>query len=261
MKGRLHFIRRVDILKHELLDLDAVAVVIAELLKRFLGLQSDGLAAHGQNLVDAVVTHHFAHDGLRHVPEGVGDAAEVEQVFVGILDAVLDDPLDHRDIEVAGEHERFLLRLLGSPELRLSAGPDRFEAELHLELPFVRHAGEALYAKGEPEMRPRIRGSGVLAEALDDRHFVRRHLVETREKEKRHQGGNHVVAEARRRLDATASTRACSANPLSQIGHRFPKRLEGILPSIFSHADSLWGQGGQTRTPREPPRFCRESGG
>ena len=126
VEGGLHRVGRVHVLQHELLHLDADAVEVAEPLQLLLGLERDLLAADGQDLVDAVVAHHLAHGGLGHVAERLGHVAHVEQVLARVLDPVLDDPLDHRDVQVAGEHQRLAQRLrrVGG-ELGARGGPQR----------------------------------------------------------------------------------------------------------------------------------------
>ena len=104
VEGGLHRVGRVHVLEHELLDLDADPVEVAQPLQLLLGLQGDRLAADGDDLVHAVVAHHLAHGRLRHVAEGLGHVAHVEEELARVLDAVLDDPLDHRHVQVAGEH-------------------------------------------------------------------------------------------------------------------------------------------------------------
>ena len=106
VERRLHRVGRVHVLEDELLDLDADPVQLAQPLQLLLGLERDRLAADRQDLVHAVVAHDLAHGRLGHVPERLGDVAHAEEEGARVLDPVLDDPLDHRDVEVAREHLR-----------------------------------------------------------------------------------------------------------------------------------------------------------
>src|SRR5450759_3364153 len=178
VERRLHQAGRIHVLEDELLDLDADPVQLTKPLQLRLGLKRDRLAPDGQDLVHAVIAHDLAHGRLGHVPERLGDIAHAKEVCRRILDPVLDDPLDHRDVEVSRANLRFGDGLLRGRRIsRLGRRPRGPEPELHLELPLDRHLGDLLHAEGDLDVRARLGGPHELAEALDHRHLVRFDLV------------------------------------------------------------------------------------
>ena len=63
------------------------------------------LAPGGQHLVHRVVADHGPHRCLRDVTQRRLHVLHLEEVLVRVGNLVLDDPLHHRDVEVAGEHQ------------------------------------------------------------------------------------------------------------------------------------------------------------
>ena len=104
---RLDRIRRVDVLKNDQVDCDTGFVLVAERLQSLLDRHFDILPPDCEHLGDGAVADHFAHHSLVHITERfvVGtwaNAAHFEQVLIGIRDAILHDPVDHRDVQVTG---------------------------------------------------------------------------------------------------------------------------------------------------------------
>ena len=124
-------------------------------------------AADGQHLVDDAIADDLAHHRFAHVAEGFLDVAHLEQVLVGIDDPVLHHPLDHRGVQVAGEHVRFVLVGFGGV-LALHAGLHGAEAELLLQLALDGNLQNPLDAEGNLEVQSRVGAAHVLAEAQDE---------------------------------------------------------------------------------------------
>src|SRR5262245_26430294 len=118
-----------------------------------------------------MIAHHRAHDDLGHITQGQGRIAIAKEIFHRIRNAVLHDPGDLRDIEVAGEHQRLLgeralakarahTRLFG-PEAKL-----RFEDALHFDGTF------GFDAQGQFPAQAWLFPAHVLPETLHDRDFI-----------------------------------------------------------------------------------------
>ena len=137
-------------------------------------------------LGDGSVADHFPHDGFVHITEGFLDIADAEQVLVRVRNAVLHDPLDHRDVEVTGEHERLVLEL-SAGEVRAHTRIDGAETELFLELALHLHRRDDV-DEGDLHAQAGVGDRDELAEALNDADFLGLYLVEGRPGD--HQDGN-----------------------------------------------------------------------
>ena len=177
VEGRLDRLGRIDILKDELADLDPDLVSVAEILEKVFRLVGQPVSSRRQDLVHGVVPDDAPDDGLVHVAERRFRLAHLEEILVRVLDLVLDDPLDVQDVQVAGEHDRFLLGVGGDGELGVDAGCRRPEAELVLELALDGNARQSLDAEGEFEVEARVGRPDEPPEPQDDAHFVGPDLV------------------------------------------------------------------------------------
>ena len=168
--GRLDRIGRRHVLQDDLLDDDAHLVLVDHVLEQPLRRGGDLLPAHGEHLGHRAVPHHLAHHRLVHAPERLREAADLEEVPVGIGHPVLHDPLDHGDVQIAGEHDRLvreaLLRVPG-PGGRLR----RAESELFFELALDRHPHD-LFDERQLDVETRLGRADVPSEAEHDADFL-----------------------------------------------------------------------------------------
>ena len=179
VERRLHGVRRVHVLEHDLLDVDADPVGVAELLQDFVGLGGYAGAAGRNDFVHAVVPHDLAHRRFGHVAKAQLRRAHIEQKCARVLDPVLHDPLDDGNVQIAREHQGFVLE---APVdiLRPDPGLGGAEAELLLELALDRHLDHGVDERDE-KVKPR---SGVRREAPESEHdapLIRVDLVDRAE--------------------------------------------------------------------------------
>ena len=148
LNAGLHRVGRVHVLQHDLLDLDAGLVAVAQPLQLLLGVERDLLAADREHLVDAVVAHDLAHHRLVHVAEGLGHVADVEEVAFGSriryctihsTTATFRSPVSISDSACASG---------GVANSDCAAAARRAEAELRLQLALHRHLGHRLDPNG-----------------------------------------------------------------------------------------------------------------
>ena len=102
-----------------------------------------------EQLGHAVIADHGAHRRLGHQPERLVDVAQLEEILVGVGDLVLDDPLDGRDVQIAGQHQRLGGGLFVLAEGAVDVGANGAEAELLLELALDRDLLHLLDAERE----------------------------------------------------------------------------------------------------------------
>jgi hypothetical protein len=191
-----------------LLDVDPGPVAVAQRLELVLGLDLDRLAPDGQNLAHAVVAHDLAHAALRHVPQGIAHGSHVENVLVGVGDAVLNDPFHVGDVQVTREHARLAIGHLGRIfVLGLDGGPMGAEAELLLQLALDRHA-EDLLDEGKLEVRSRLGGTGIGSETRDQAHFLGLDLIVADPRQEQHQQQADDRRESRTEGGCDAARRA-----------------------------------------------------
>src|SRR5260370_29614982 len=69
----------------------------------------DLLSADGNHLVHGAIADHFPHYGFGNIAEGSPRLPNVEKVFGGIRDAVLNHPFHQCRVQVTGYHLRFPL--------------------------------------------------------------------------------------------------------------------------------------------------------
>ena len=187
---RLDRVGRVHVLQDDLLDRDAHLVLGHECLQPLFDLRLDILPADGQHLGDRPVADDLAHDGFVHRAEGGFDVTDFKQELVGIRHAILHDPFNDGDVQIAGQHDG-LIGELAFREAAADAGFDGAEAKLHLELALHRHLD---YRLGERQLgaQPRLRGADVAPEPQHDADFLRLHLVERAEQPNQDEHGDHA---------------------------------------------------------------------
>src|SRR5262249_282241 len=175
-----------------------------------LGLGGDRLSSYGQELSHAVIADHLAHGCLGHDPESLVHVAQPEQILVRIADLVLDDPLDRSHVEIAGQHERFRIRLLILVQLPIDVRAPSPETEFLLGLPPNGCLLDPFDAERQLAMRAWIGYPHEAAKARDQTDLVRLDLV-VRAKEDNDE-------EARRQEDCEEP--AWRGEPTPEGGHR-----------------------------------------
>jgi len=222
VERRFDGIRWIDVLQDDLVDHDAGLVAVAQLLQLDLDLVLDLQPADGDDLVHRSVTHHRPHHGLVHVAEGLGDISDLEEVLVGIRDAVLSDPLDDGHIEIAGEHQRLTFEIAVSIP-GAHPGLDGLESELLFELALDRYLEDLLDGGRELEVESRIGGSIELAEAEDDTDLLG---LDSEDGADHHHGSNEEQSSPEDQFDRWfAGTKVADIDGSWSLGiHIFPLR-------------------------------------
>ena len=129
------------------------------------------LRAASKELRAADAAYARAEARLVHIAERAIDVADLERVVVGVGHAVLRDPVDDGDVEVAGQHQRLtgeVARVVG----RAATGLGRTEPELLFELAFHRNT-DLGFDEWELEVDTRLERALILAEAQDQRDLFR----------------------------------------------------------------------------------------
>ena len=173
-------------------SVDPELVLLGHRLQFGLDPGLDLLPADGEHFRNRAVADDLAHDRLVHRAKRAFGVTHLEEVLVRIRHAVLDDPFDDRDVEIAREHHRFVvevaLRVLGP-----DAGFFRAEPELLLQLPLHRHLDD-LFSERCFEVQPGLGGANVTAEAQHDPDRLRGHLIKGRREQhdRRDEAGCHA---------------------------------------------------------------------
>ena len=134
-----------------------------------------------------MVPHDVAHGGLGDVAKRAANVAYPEQVFDGIVNLVLDDPLHGGHVQVAGQHDGLLGGVRGRRVFGVDPGPHRPEAKLFLELALHGDLVHGLDAERQLEPGARSGGPVVRSEARHHADFLGLHLEVRRE----HANGHH----------------------------------------------------------------------
>ena len=127
--------------------------------------------ALGKHLGHRMIPDHRTHDDLGHIAQCQGRIAIAKEIFHRIGNAVLHDPGDLSDIEVAGEHqgflgERTLTKARAHPRVLGTEAKLRFEDALHFD--FAR----GLHAQGPFRAQPWLFPAHVLPETLHHGHLI-----------------------------------------------------------------------------------------
>ncbi len=161
-------------------DLDAELVLFEQFVHLVLALGFDVGPFGADDIEDGPVPDQLVDDRLADVPDGLLLLLNLEQPVVGIDDAVLDDPFHVHDVQVTGEHDRFIGKVLGRPD-RCDPRTLRAETELVLEHDLGRDVVVLLDSEGELEVQSRLSHPGVAAEAQHRGGLLRVHDEEAGE--------------------------------------------------------------------------------
>ncbi len=137
------------------------------LTQAFEGFDADFGTADGEYLIHGAVADDFADHTFGEVAQCWARVAELEEILIGVGDAVLQDPLDLGGIEVASDHVAFFFRL-GANLVRVGHITRAAEAELELQLAVDGNDGGLIDAVGDFEAKAWILDFRKLAESLDD---------------------------------------------------------------------------------------------
>ena len=104
IEGSLDGNGRIDVLQLDQVYAHSEVEFLNSILEKRTGALLDFLTPDGDYLINRTVTHHRPHDGFRNVAEGALGVEDLEKEFLGVIDPVLDDPLDLSRIEIARKH-------------------------------------------------------------------------------------------------------------------------------------------------------------
>ena len=123
-EGGNHGLRRRDVLRLDLGDLDAGAVVVEDLLREPVGLLGQQQAFLGQCRLQAGLADHLAHGALGRVLYRALRRLDVEKELPGVADAPENGELHVDDVLVAGQHQALVRhRLRERPPVGIDQGP------------------------------------------------------------------------------------------------------------------------------------------
>ena len=123
--------------------------------------------------------------------------AHFEQVIVRILDAVLDNPGNHRHIQITGQHQRHGFSLAGTQTragyVTVGAETELFGADaLYVDL------GDPLDSERQFEVQPRLSRPHVSPEELNNPDFILFHGEDRRPDGRKNQKDNDQKRAARK---------------------------------------------------------------
>ena len=152
------------------------SVLLGQRLQLLLDPRLDLLAADRQHLRDRPVADHLPHDRFVHRAERVFGSAHLEEELIRVGHAVLHDPFDDGDVQVAGQHHRLVLEVLGRVP---GAYGGLFGPETEFLLQLALH-GDALHRFRERELRvePGFRCPDEAPEPQHDADLLGLNLVE-----------------------------------------------------------------------------------
>src|SRR5262249_26808943 len=97
-----------NLLQLDLIDTDAGAIGIKNILRQFLHRLFRLLPCASEERLDVRSADNVAHSALRHLLHSNVGLLDVEEIFLSVLDAPEHNEIDVDDVLVAGEHETFL---------------------------------------------------------------------------------------------------------------------------------------------------------
>src|SRR5262249_16904779 len=156
---------------------EAGLVQVEQVLHFELHLLGNFGPALGEDLGHGVIPHPRSHDDLSHIAQRQRWIAIAEEIFHRINNAVLHNPGDLRDVEVASEHQR-LIQERALTKARAHAR--LFSAEAKLLFSDALHFDGTLsfYAHGQFPAQPWFFPAHVLPEALHDSYFISLDCIE-----------------------------------------------------------------------------------
>ena len=141
-----------------------------------LDLRLDLLPSDRQHFRDRTVADDLAHDRLVHRAERVLGVAHLEEVLIRIRHAILDDPFDDGDVEVAGQHHRLVAEVLLGV-LRADRRLDGAKAELLFQLTLDGDLRDR-FRERDLHVQSRVGGADVAAEPEHDADRLGLDLIE-----------------------------------------------------------------------------------
>ena len=170
IKSWLDRIRGCHILQFDRSNRDSHIKGVENLLQFLFRGRRNLDSLDGQHVGTQRVAHDSPIDRLRDISDRTVNISNAMQVFVRVVNPVLNHPFDVNHLEVSRQHQRFglvcgILAVLGALGLLQVLGA---EAELLLEHSGSRHEGLGVDAEGQLEMQARVFYGNDLAEAFDD---------------------------------------------------------------------------------------------